>query len=333
MLSKTQLSFTGNYRSLPEEQSQQPSPFFTPAYNHNMIRQICETRIRDLTPLNNLSEYSSSYVELIEQITKIISRNLTSGRAKRVVDKSGVGAPVSQTLVSGDKQAQSQTCSHKQQNAEPQPLVAYVDRVITTYLKEYSRVERLAVGDEAEWVQLHNRLANRAYYALLRRQISATRARDEAMEFAQEACYVIFNSLFPCDVPFDAWTAKILNNLILQRYTRSRDLIDRKPQAVTSLDCPGYQTDTGDEFSLYDLLTDESSIVAFKQVEVQDWLIRAIACLRSQAQQQVIIYTYFYDLSDEEIAKRIQKSKNAVQILRHRALKQLQKILEVEMKE
>ncbi len=295
-----------------------------------MIRQICEVRIRTLVASNTLEQDGTSFDDLIERIAKIVSQNLISSRLKRVVDKSEDNISPVHNSYSNDEQIKY---DGQLQGISVQSLIPYIDRVANFYLREHERVERLGTGDEAEWKKLHDQLTTRAYYALLRRQISATRARDEAMEFSQETCHAIFSNLFPYDVPFDAWIAKILNNFILQRYSRSRDLIDRKPQAIISLDYSGHQTKTVDEFSFHNLLSDERSVSAFNQVEVQEWLIQAIAGLRSQAQQQVIIYTFFYDLTDEEIADRITKSKNAVQILRHRALQRLQKILAQEMKE
>jgi RNA polymerase sigma factor (sigma-70 family) len=156
-------------------------------------------------------------------------------------------------------------------------------------------------------------------------QVPAAQAASEAADFAQESCEAIHIHPFPYDVAFDAWTARILKNNVLQRYTRSRDVTDRMPGTV-SLD--GSATiDREDTFSLYSLLSDESSTSAFDRADVREWLLGAIAKLKSQAQQQVILDTYFYELDDGEIARRLGKTKNAVYILRYRALQNLKQML------
>jgi len=280
-----------------------------------------------------LKIHGFSYEALDECIIKIVSRNLISGRAKHVIDRSEAVVFTCQDLPINNNQFQPQETSNDEPQEVAPGLVAYIDRVITTYHAEHPRVVRLERSDAIEWALLFEQLRMRAYHALLRRQTPTAKAREEAVDFAQETCHAVFSSPFPYDVPFDAWTTKILNNFILQRYTRSRDLIDRKPMMVMSLDQPERQTDSTDGFSFHDLLTNEADVSAFKQIEIQEWLVQAIRYLRSQAQQEVIIYSYFYDLSDEEIAKRLDKSTNAVYILRHRALHRLQEILGEEVKE
>jgi RNA polymerase sigma factor (sigma-70 family) len=152
------------------------------------------------------------------------------------------------------------------------------------------------------------------------------RAADDAHDFAQQACEIVYREPFPYDVSFDAWTTLILHNCIRQRDSRSRDLIDRD-RRVISLDLPDPRVEWND-FSLYDVLSDVSGLTPFERLEVQEWLLQAIGRLRSRVQQQVIINTYFDELSDEDIAQRLGKSKNNVQLLRHRALKRLKQILE-----
>jgi RNA polymerase sigma factor (sigma-70 family) len=159
-------------------------------------------------------------------------------------------------------------------------------------------------------------------------QVPAAQAESEAADFAQQTCEAIHIHPFPYDVSFDAWTARILKNNILQRYTRSKDVTDRNPGTV-SLDRSA-TVEREDDFSLYNLLADESTTSAFDRVDVREWLLGAIADLKSQAQQQVILDTFFYELDDGEIARRLGKTRNAVHILRHRALQHLKQILSQE---
>jgi len=267
----------------------------------SQILQMCECRVSEVLTDHDLELHGISREEFIKRITDIVSQNIASGRAQRVM------------------------AGQSTEGRRQLPLEIYIDRVVNSYLQEYSRVEALAAQNEAAWTELFQQLASRAYNMLLRLQVPPGRARSEAVDFAQATCELIFSHPFPCDVSFDAWSTRILKNCILWRYTRSQDLTDREPR-ILSLDCPG-RDEVGDDFSLYDLLADDAGESAFERLEVQEWLIQAIGRLRSRAQQQVIIDTFFYELSDEEIAQRLGKSRQAVYNLRFRALQRLKQIL------
>lgn len=266
------------------------------------ILQMCERRVSEAVAEDDLEQYGASREELVRHVADIVSRNVASGRARRVTAREST---------KGEGELLPET---------------YIDRVVNAYLREHGRVQALAAQEEVAWTDLRDQLTGRAYNILLRQQSPTGQARGEAADFAQETCEVIFNHPFPYDVSFDAWATRILKNRILWKYTRSPDLIDREYRII-SLDRPS-RSKTGDDFSLYDLLADDSGTSAFERLEVQEWLIQAIARLRSQAQQQVIIDTFFCELSDEEIAKRLGKTKQAVYNLRHRALRGLEEILE-----
>jgi RNA polymerase sigma factor (sigma-70 family) len=266
------------------------------------IPRMYERRVSAAVTEDDLEQHGISREELVRHVTGIVSRNVASGRAR--------GGAAGQST-KGEEKPLSET---------------YIDRVVDSYLREHGRVEALAAQDEAAWTELLEQLTGRAYSILLRLQVPSGRARGEAADFAQETCEVIFNHPFPYDVSFDAWATRILKNRILWQYTRSQDLIDRESR-ILSLDRPG-QSETGDDFSLYDLLADGSGTSAFEHFEVRERLIQAVACLRSRGQQQVIIDGFFYELSDEEIAKRLGRTRQAVYNLRHRALRRLKEILE-----
>jgi len=79
---------------------------------------------------------------------------------------------------------------------------------------------------------------------------------------------------------------------------------------------------------MYELLDDGRADAAFERLEARLWLSQALAHLGSEAQQQVIIDKYFYELGDEEIARRMGKSTQAVWSLRHRGLRNLRRVTE-----
>lgn len=285
------------------------------------VLQVCEQRVSAAVTPGDLEQHDISGQELAGRIAEILSRNLASGRAQRVMGAGGQGG-------SGAREPKSrgETSSPPWHPCTLAQIEAYVDRVIAGYLWEGRRVERLAARDGTEWTRMCDRLAVRACNMLLRLGLPTARAASEAADFAQQACERIFRYPFPYDVSFDAWATLILRNRILQRHTRSPDLMDRRAM-VRSLDQSDRSGTEGDS-SLHDLLADQSSDSAFERAEVQARLVEAIAHLPSQEQQQVIIYTFFDELSDEEIARRLGRTRQAVYNLRHRALVGLKQILE-----
>jgi RNA polymerase sigma factor (sigma-70 family) len=280
---------------------------------------MCKHRVCQTVAQADLEQLGLSCQEFVARITDIVRRNLASGRAGRVMAEATKRATAGRGLPIAGTDADSGLW------AIGDHFEAYVDRVIACFLEEHHRVEGLAAQDQAAWTALFEQLANRATHMLLRMRMSAARAANEASDFAQKTCEIIFCHPFPYDVSFDAWATLILRNQILHRYTRSRDLVDREPQTL-SLDQPGRSNAHGN-FSLYDLLNGGTDAAAFESVEVQEWLLQAVARLRSRAQQQVIVDTFFYDLPDDEIARRLGKSRQAVHNLRHRALRHLRGIL------
>jgi RNA polymerase sigma factor (sigma-70 family) len=207
-------------------------------------------------------------------------------------------------------------------------LERYVDAVISIYLTEHHRVEQLAERDDEKWVRLHALLIRRAFGILQRWPAAGLHLKDEAADFAQQACVSIFSAIFPFDVPFEAWATVILANHIRQRHMRSRDLIDRTP-AIESLDQrKGGASD--DTTSPYETLIDPAADDLFERKYRKRYIVDAIGRLSSQAQQNVVIYSYFYDWSDEQLAESMGKTKQAIYSLRHRALHQLRQILSEE---
>jgi RNA polymerase sigma factor (sigma-70 family) len=266
------------------------------------LLQTCVSRIRATTEPHALALSHLSELTLAESVAQIVARNLKSGRAQRVTT-------IQRNTTSADNQVGLET---------------YIDRVITTYLKEHRRIARLADRDNAEWALLFEQLSNRAYNMLLRWRVPSDLATDRSIDFAQDTCEIIFVHPYPFDVNFDAWATLILKNRILGQYTRSRDLLDQAA-LMYSLD---QQDPDGDNnsFSWHDLLADETT-PAFERAEIQELLLQAIDRLPSRSQQQVIIYIYFDELNEAEIAQRLHKSEQAIYNLKHRALGHLRQIL------
>jgi RNA polymerase sigma factor (sigma-70 family) len=257
----------------------------------------CRDRVKALVTDDDLSGLGLSRAALSRLVCEIVERNAGSGRLDRIV-----ACPLT-----------------------ARTRLAYIDRVIRVVRLEYNRVQPLAERHEPTWTGLFDRLTQRAGRILQRLNHTAPNMR-EALDFAQETCETIFREAFPYDVAFDAWATVILKNNILQHYQRSHDVLERAPE-IQSIDRAPTTSADADSFALHELLADPTAD-PFAQAEVQDWLLAAIAQLPSEAQQRVIIEVYFYDRSEDEVARRLGKSPQAVYNLKHRALRRLKKVLD-----
>lgn len=258
----------------------------------------------------------------MEQIERIFRRNLASGRAQRA-----------QCYWMNAADATSPRFAPpwaKPPVIEPSdwPLV-YLQQVVQIYRQEQVRLLALDQRDDEAWRKLGKHLADSAYHLLVQKGIDAAFASDLALDIAQQTCYKIYVSTFPFDVAFDTWTHVILKNQILHQLTRSKELLDRQLYTESFDELQAEQAERHN-FTLIGQVYSEYGYSPFSssnQIEDRDWLIKAIAQLPSAERRAVIIYTFFCDLSDDEIAQQLGKSKGAVHTLRHRALKQLQGIL------
>jgi DNA-directed RNA polymerase specialized sigma24 family protein len=162
-------------------------------------------------------------------------------------------------------------------------------------------------------------------------------AADKAAELAQQACVLIFRALYPCDVAFDAWSHTVLRNVVRAARSRSRDVLDRGP-FVRSLD-EWQECADGDEVGVAGMIAAAGEAGLHGATPLDDGpgvgpdmpaLIDAIRQMRSANRRAVLVYTYFLDLDDGEIAEKLGRNRDDVQVLRHRALRQLRSIVEQE---
>ena len=288
---------------------------------------------QDITVLSDLLRSAKSTPQLaelwagltaidIEQVERIFLHNFAVGRAQRVWRR-GLNPPA--------------PTAPRPPSARELPVagddacwpLAYLRQVLRIYRQEGARLHALTHGDDTAWQRLCTQLTTSAYYLLVQKGFDAPFARELAHDMAQQTCCKIYDSSFPCDVAFDTWAHVILKNQILHQLTRSTELLDRQLY-IESLEV--LQAEQEDRYG-FTLLgqgasgVGRSSTVPLAQIEEQEWLLGAIAQLSSLERRAVIVYTFFYGLSDEEIAHHLGKSTGAIHTLRHRALKQLQHIL------
>ncbi len=256
------------------------------------IRTLCRQRIAALrVSTNDPGQFENQLVRLVEE-------NTGSGRFQRLASGRGKRRPLT--------------------------LADYLDIVIFHARRERARLLALEEGDATEWNRLRDFLYRRACRMTSRFRNGSVSSTD-ALDFAQQACLVIFAQRYPCDVSFDAWATTILKNLILAHYTRSPDVLNQR-RSPNSLDAPQV-ADNRSIGSLGELVASPQSLAPFEKIENQTLLLDAIARLRSMAQRQVIIWTYLDQLDDGQIARRLQKTKPDVYNLRRRALLRLKEIL------
>ncbi len=259
-----------------------------PDQSQAAIRALCRERLIAL----NLSP------TLEDQVARIVHENLDSGRFERFQ----IGRTPSRPLTLPD----------------------YIELVLHNVCSEQARIAALERGDAAAWQQLGAFLAARAW-RMIRRFRLMSKADTEAWDFAHDACLTIFEERYPFDVAFEAWATVILKNIILTRYMRSSDGIDRS-RAVESIDRP-HSFGAAEVAKFQKLLSNGGSPDTFEQVENQMVLLDAIQQLKSKAQRHIIQYAYFEELDDVQIAKRLGRSKQAVYNLRNRALARLRQLL------
>ncbi len=262
--------------------------------SHDKIRSLCRERI-------GIVLGAPSEDPLFEdRLCQIVHQNISSGRFKRYNSARAKEHQVT--------------------------LAKYIERIIPFLHQEDARMQRLRRGDHDEWARLENFLSRRAS-SLISRLLRETRSEDRAHDFAQRACEIIFRTRrpYPFDVPFAAWVTTILKNEILKCYIRSREPMDRVG-LVDSLEEPR-SLPNGQTSALGELLPSEDASAAFDNAEDQMVLVGAIARLQSALQRDVISLTFIDGLGDDQIAKRLGKSKQAVYNLRNRALERLKEIL------
>lgn len=201
----------------------------------------------------------------------------------------------------------------------------YQLRVIDTFYTEHAFYDALQQHSVDVWRALADQLTHTAQSLLLRNRVCLQYARDQAAEMSQQACERVFSAAYPWDIPFHLWANTILRNIFLQRYTRSHDLMDRQALIGDDLELDETYEYTNSMLQVSPVV---NPMVGHRQSLVNaDDLIDAIEQMQSEQRRAVILYTYYEEFSDEEIAQALGKTRSAVHTLRHRALRQLRAFL------
>ncbi len=261
-------------------------------YNLAQIRQICQRRVAaSRRSVKDDAQFSNWVVSHVE-------KNFASGRFQRLVSARSKQHPLS--------------------------IGRYVDNVISHLRLENPRIRALECGDRDEWNRLREVLYRRAC-KMVRRFRPRGQIDEEALDFAQQACIIIFEKRYPCDVSFEAWATTILNRLIIAHYTRSPDALSQ-PLSADSIDQLQTSRD-GRTNNRAELIPHPQSFLQFERIEDRIVLLNALNRLGSEDQRRVVIDTFFEGISDAQLAKKLRRSEQAIYNLRARALSRLKKIL------
>jgi RNA polymerase sigma factor (sigma-70 family) len=203
-------------------------------------------------------------------------------------------------------------------------LLNYAGQILTELLEESDRLDALRRGDTAAWQPVIYRMERMAYHGL------GPRGREEwaaweAREVAARACADMWAWLqehpYPCDVPFNRWSATVLNRR-LSNAVRKRIREDR--HRAFSLDAL-YGGD-GESTTRGDFIADDSLTEWLAQAANREALLQAIDCLEART-ALVLRLWYFEQWPADEIAAHLSTSIGNVYVLRFRAIERLRQVV------
>ncbi len=166
---------------------------------------------------------------------------------------------------------------------------------------------RINQGDPNTFLEVYNFYAPKLFRHIYYRVSS----RETAEDLAQQVFYKVWQYLVAAEKKIDdlnAFLYRTANNLVVDHYRKA----ERKDIKINE--------------DLERTLTVETSDVAEIDRDFDLDLIKRALNLLSEEQKNLIIWRYLDDMSIKEIAKISGKSKNAVYVALHRAVKELKKI-------
>lgn len=274
------------------------APIFLPS---DELILLSQEALESYWEISGFPSPESRCAQHIDKLHEILGCNFSSGRWKRVIEKEQL-----------------------QQSNLKATLRAYSLHVAASYEQQYPRVSPLERGEYEAWEELRFWLEKSARNILRRRFGSLEMPLQfEADECVQCACEIIFQTRFPYDVAFDAWARYILLNAIRRRHRQPEmrycELLTDLFSLKSDVDM---QASEGEDWEIPD------PYQPAEVWELRELLLDTISHLPTEAQCEVIRLSYFSDLEDTGIAKRLGKSVQAVHNLRNRAHDNLRRLLE-----
>ncbi|MDH7487113.1 MAG: sigma-70 family RNA polymerase sigma factor [Anaerolineae bacterium] len=238
---------------------------------------------------------------LAHRIASRLSDNLTSGRFSYVC---------TQGYLAG---------------SDEERLFHYAVNVCRLYLQEGNLIASLEAGEEATWQRVLDRFVRLAYNKYLGkgdRDWAVQEAHILASETASELWRYLQSHPYPFDVPFDQWSACLLNRRFLDWCrVQQRETLRLVP------DEPIKPDDTEGPTRLS--LVAEKPLTQWQENYAnRELLLEAIGRLRNPLEQQAIRLYYLKELAIQEVADELGITENYVYVLLHRARKRLRQALE-----
>ncbi|MEZ4660660.1 MAG: hypothetical protein R2911_24150 [Caldilineaceae bacterium] len=252
-------------------------------------------------------------VEDSRQIERYFWRNVHSGRALNMRKR----AMRSNATASQRTNLHPEDAADSIGSEESQWIVSYLKNIVHIFQQEKSRLRALARGDYETWIALAANLTHDTYRLLIDMGIPTMFAQDKASTIAQTLCNQIAPDAYPCDVSFDVWLQGLVNQQIL--YQLSYKIEFQPPYAQK-------QSTGFDPFQTMLSTIDTAFQLHMPNVDA-DLLAHAISQLASMEQRMAIVYHCYYNLGEDEIAHRMEKSKDDVAALCRSALCHLQGIM------
>lgn len=258
----------------------------------NRLAPLVQRRLARFLERNPQVTLATSFPIAVQEIARIVSKNMTSERYDRF---------------SGQ--------SHGEQRLTP---ARYIDIIIENWLTEGMHWADLKNNKSQTWDDLATWLSRQAKkWFGGKGSLRGLTAED----FAQQAIVRMLKADYPFDVPFAPWALTILHREIWGEARNDKDVLEHHPDSL-------------DEWRIIDAemnsrerqAGDPLSEVFREIIQNREVLGNAMKQL-SEPLFDVINLSYLEELTDKEIARKLNTTTENIQTRRHRALARLHIIL------
>lgn len=209
-------------------------------------------------------------------------------------------------------------------------LSCYLLTIHDVYAASHEQLRALQSGEPQAWEILRAQLAEQTHKILRSSRHTVNLAWLDEEDLVQRACIEILRSRFPFDVPFESWCGRLLKNQIYLLSHRAQDVHDRGWQVISLENMTdGVGEPKRDSNSHVQLVLSANDVFRlYQQRELRRMLDDALARIPSRSRRHVLESTFFMGWADDEIADQLGKSRDNVQLLRHRGLRDLRTVLD-----
>jgi RNA polymerase sigma factor (sigma-70 family) len=237
----------------------------------------------------------------VQRTAEILAANIASGRFETAQDYQPAGAGGEASLLS------------------------YAGQILDVVIHEGARIAALLAGESAAWQAVIGRLERMAYFWLGpngREEWASWEAREAAARTCADMWIWLQEHPYPFDVPFDRWSATVLNRRLCDQARRRQ----REERHLSySLDLPQRDHDELDSDLRQELIADRSLEEWLARAANRQALLQAIGYLDARHGRVVHLW-YFDQWPADEIAAELGTSVGNVYLLRFRAIQKLRQV-------